>query len=863
MRTRRQVVVEMVRETFVHRPTEVTTRKCRAASAATLMSGRPSVTRAARALLALLVAVAELPAGAAAQEFAESPASALPAAPSPLLVIDQNRASVVERIVAEWGEALRSNAGIDAVQLRSMLTGLRADHLLAASLAGNLEGLRNVIASALVSDAAVNPSLLQTKVLGDTGGDLVYTPITPCRIVDTVSVGGAIPALTTRSFKGTTATNFTAQGGSATNCAIPLNAAGLQTTVTVVSPTQAGYLLVYPFNAPQPTAFTMIYQPNLIASTAATVLLTKGQANEFTAFLEKTAFLQVDVVGYFKAPSGGYVGSVTAGTGLTGGTITSSGTLAVDTAVIQARVTGTCAAGSSIRVINANGTVTCETDDTGGGGGGGTVTSVGTGTGLTGGPITSSGTIAADTNYLQRRVGSTCAVGSSIRAIAADGTVTCQATGPANAFAQGGNAFGNLLPNSTAILGTTDANALDVRVDNSRVMRYEPNAISPNVIGGSVVNIVTPGVRGATIAGGGVPGFDIDPDFTNEAPNRITDAYGAVSGGYANRAGDNLGSTIDAAFATVGGGRGNTASGPNSTVGGGANNTAVAAGDTVGGGANNTAGNPSGNYSTIGGGFLNQSSGNLSTVGGGYQNEASGGYSTVGGGQANTASGFASFAVGYDNLAQGDFSVALGRQAKNLNDGSFQFADSSPFDYTTSGVNNFRARATGGVRFTTGIDGNGNTTWSCATTDGNGWSCASDRNLKQDLVELEGAAVLARLAAVPVYQWQPKGKNAHVKHYGPMAQDFHAAFGLGDDDTMIGFQDADGVALAAIKGLDAKLASQARELGEVRAMRAAFTREIADLERQLGDMDALRTEVVALKAALAEMQRERVLTAAD
>ena len=56
---------------------------------------------------------------------------------------------------------------------------------------------------------------------------------------------------------------------------------------------------------------------------------------------------------------------------------------------------------------------------------GGTVTSITAGTGLSGGTITTTGTIAADATYLQRRVSGSCTVGSYIRAIALDGTVTC------------------------------------------------------------------------------------------------------------------------------------------------------------------------------------------------------------------------------------------------------------------------------------------------------------------------------------------------------------------------------------------------------------------------------------------------------
>ena len=359
-------------------------------------------------------------------------------------------------------------------------------------------------------------------------------------------------------------------------------------------------------------------------------------------------------------------------------------------------------------------------------------------------------------------------------------------------FQQGGNSFG-----APAVLGTTDSQPLELRVSSVRAMRYESALSAPNVLGGSVANGVTPLVRGAAIAGGGT--LANDPLFPGGGPNRVTDDFGTVAGGVANVAGDGAGATSDRRNATVGGGRNNTASGAISTIAGGSSHAA------------------SGRGSTVAGGLGNQSLGDLASVLGGEGNVASGDYSAVLGGRNNRAGGG---------------SVAMGTNAGALGDGSFAFADSQPFDFDSTSVNAFRVRATGGVRFVVDVDSVGNTTFSCLLTSATaGWACASDRALKRNLVELDGREILSKLAEMPVYAWTPIGNDGTVRHFGPTAQDFQASFGLGDG-TMIGMQDADGVALAAIQGLNEK----------VEVERAARDSEIA----------ALRAELASLRSLLAQ-----------
>src|SRR5438552_10099865 len=178
--------------------------------------------------------------------------------PSALLTIDQNRAPVVERIVGEWGDRLAtSNASVSTAQLREILSGLRSDHLLAASLAGSVEGLRDVVSAALVrTDAAVSPMLKHTKSMGDTTDDLVYTPIVPCRIVDTRSGGGGmfLPG-NQRDWLAFSAIGFAGQGGSATNCGIPPHPVAIMANTTLAN-TVGGpeFFTLWPFAQARPNA---------------------------------------------------------------------------------------------------------------------------------------------------------------------------------------------------------------------------------------------------------------------------------------------------------------------------------------------------------------------------------------------------------------------------------------------------------------------------------------------------------------------------------------------------------------------------------------------------------------------------------
>jgi len=87
------------------------------------------------------------------------------------------------------------------------------------------------------------------------------------------------------------------------------------------------------------------------------------------------------------------------------------------------------------------------------------------------------------------------------------------------------------------------------------------------------------------------------------------------------------------------------------------------------------------------------------------------------------------------------------------------------------------------------------------TVNGTAFNTISDRAAKENFLQVDGREVLAKVLALPIQTWAFK-QDAEIRHMGPMAQDFHAAFGMGADEKHIATVDADGVALAAIQGLN-------------------------------------------------------------
>jgi hypothetical protein len=348
------------------------------------------------------------------------------------------------------------------------------------------------------------------------------------------------------------------------------------------------------------------------------------------------------------------------------------------------------------------------------------------------------------------------------------------------------------------------------------------------------------------------------------------------------------------------GGDGNQASGGWATVGGGFNNIASGYLSTISGGGGFLEGNRAyGDSSTVGGGYYNVAGNDESTVGGGYDNYATNISATVPGGQYNVAAGEASFAAGSQAQAlhDGAFVWADSQNAAFSSTGNNQFLiraqggvginTSSPQQALSivGGLNIDQGNTNGGSAYSNALTfgyasgegiaskrfgpnqfdlefytsfnnrltilNNGDVgvgtispvhlfqvgnAVSPAYCDGSVWQNASDRNAKKNFAAIDPRTVLEKVSALPIAQWQYKAATDGTEHVGPMAQDFHAAFGLnGSDDTHIATVDEEGVALAAIQGLNQKLETDSKcKDAEI----AALERSVAELKQMVQNLAA-------------------------
>ncbi len=235
--------------------------------------------------------------------------------------------------------------------------------------------------------------------------------------------------------------------------------------------------------------------------------------------------------------------------------------------------------------------------------------------------------------------------------------------------------------------------------------------------------------------------------------------------------------------------------------------------------------------------------GNYSTAMG-FTTTASGSYSTAMG-YVTTASGNVSTAMGVNTIASGNYSTAMGRSttasgensttmgsyvSTNNYDGSFVIGDNSTTTImNAANANNFRARFAGGYRLFTSA----NLSTGCTLFAGdNAWTTGSSVYTKENFAEINGEDFLKKISGFRLTSWNYKTQDPQTfRHYGPMAQDFYAAFGKDKygtigNDTTINSADFAGVSFIAIQALEKRTVLLQKENEELKQMLLQLRKEV-------------------------------------
>jgi hypothetical protein len=301
--------------------------------------------------------------------------------------------------------------------------------------------------------------------------------------------------------------------------------------------------------------------------------------------------------------------------------------------------------------------------------------------------------------------------------------------------------------------------------------------------------------------------------------------------------------------------------------------------------------------------FLGSNAGNLTMIGRentatGFHallNNTSGAFNTAAGFQAllsntegnvNTASGWnalASNTIGSDNTASG-YNALLSNTTGELNTASGVGAlrdNTTGSSNTASGYRALFSNITGafntaigyGADVTFGADlTNATVIGANAVVDASnkirlgdaqvtviegevGFTASSDRNKKENFRPVNAEEVLAQIRRLSLTSWNFIGHDPRrFRHYGPMAQDFFAAFGhdgIGTigTPTSITSTDMDGVLMIAAQALEKRTLKQeersmeqAKEIRDLRAENTELKARLEVLERRIGSNALAKAE---------------------
>ena len=261
-------------------------------------------------------------------------------------------------------------------------------------------------------------------------------------------------------------------------------------------------------------------------------------------------------------------------------------------------------------------------------------------------------------------------------------------------------------------------------------------------------------------------------------------------------------------------------------------------------------------------GFSTIASGTPSTAMG-HSTKASGNYSTAMGrsttasGQSSTVMGFLtaasgdhSTAMGYQTTASGGGSTAMGNCVEARNIGSFIIGDAASAVTGNARINrfdnNFQAHFAGGYHLYTvgdiGLELRPNSI---------SWIGISDSTRKEHFLPTDGETVMAKFRSLRLGSWHMKKTPPGQRHYGPMAQEWFAAFGndgrgvIGDDTTLAS-SDVDGILCIAVKALEKRTTELRKRTEELETVKA----ELAAVKVQLSEMKRINETLARLEYAL-------------